>query len=116
MSDSEAVGSLPASLLKGNYVASTLTQSGEMKKFILAETNFKTFNRTTQLPANQCWLECDLVQASELSIAFPAPTHIEGITMLPKSSIPTIYNTAGQRLTTPQRGINIIDHKKVLVK
>ena len=34
----------------------------------------------------------------------------------PYSTTPTIYNTAGQRLITPQRGINIIDKKKVMVK
>ncbi len=116
MSDSEVVCALPASLLKGNYVASTLSQSGESKKFILAEKAFQTFDGTTNLPANQCWLECDLAQASALAIAFPDPTHIEGITAHPNSTTPNIYNTAGQRLTTPQRGINIIDQKKVMVK
>ena len=35
---------------------------------------------------------------------------------IPSSRHSTIYNLSGQRLTKPQRGVNIIDGKKVIVK
>lgn len=115
MSDSEAVTSLPSSLLKGNYVEASLSQTGDATKFLLAEKTFKAFTGSQSITANQCWLECDLAQASEIIAEFNAPTGIQGtLNSQPRSS--TIYSVAGQRLSVPQRGINIIDQKKVMVK
>ncbi|MBR4128027.1 MAG: hypothetical protein IKT92_00965, partial [Bacteroidaceae bacterium] len=115
MSDSEAVTSLPSSLLKGNYVEANLSQTGNATKFLLAEKTFKAFTGSHPIAANQCWLECDLAQASEIIAEFNAPTGIQG-TLNSQQQSSTIYSVAGKRLSAPQRGINIIDQKKVLVK
>jgi hypothetical protein len=41
-------------------------------------------------------------------------TAIDKISHIPSEQV--IYNMMGQRLGTPQKGINIIDNKKVLIK
>ena len=77
-------------------------------------TPLPTFEGSKDIAANQCWLECDIAQASELTVHFSDPTGIEEIPSTPQSG--NIYNIAGERLSNPQKGINIIDSKKVLVK
>ena len=116
MSDYAAVGSLPESLLKGNYVESNLTQSGNTKKFLFANSAFKTFDGSKDIAANQCWLECSIAQASEIAIHFSNPTGIEEIMTTPQSKGSKIYSIAGKKLSHPQKGINIVDSKKILVK
>lgn len=115
LSDSEAKGSLPQSILKGNYVESNLTQSTGMKKFTLvAEATFTAFEGTKSIAANQCWLECGVPETNDIKIMFNDPTGIHDIHTTPQSR--SIYNIHGQQLKEPQKGINIIDNKKVLVK
>ena len=116
MSDYEAVSSLPESLLKGNYVESSLSQSGDTRKFVFADKAFKTFDGSTDIAANQCWLECNINQANELTVCFSDPTGIGEVTSTPQNKNNNIYNIAGERLSTPQKGINIVDSKKVLIK
>ena len=116
MSDYGAVTSLPESLLKGNYVKSSLSQSNDIKKFIFAENAFKSFDGSKDIVANQCWLECNVAQASEFAVRFCDPTGIEGITSTPQNRSEKIYNVAGERLQHTQKGINIVDSKKILVK
>ena len=116
MSDYAAVTSLPESLLKGNYVVSSLAQSGEAKKFIFANNAFKAFEGSKEIAANQCWLECNVAQASEFTVYFSDPTGIEEITTTTQNKSKNIYNVAGERLQHTQKGINIVDSKKVLVK
>ena len=116
MSDHGAVTSLSESILKGNYVASNLTQSGDSKKFVFANNTFKAFEGSKEIAANQCWVECNQPQAAELTICFNTPTGIEEITSTPQEKSGNIYDIAGKRLNTPQKGINIIDSKKILVK
>ena len=51
------------------------------------------------------------------SIDYDDPTGIRpSISMAPSSDSRTIYNMQGQRLSTPQRGLNIIDGHKVMIK
>ena len=45
-----------------------------------------------------------------------APTAIEDINEAEEVAVKGIYNLAGQKLSAPQKGINIINGKKVLVK
>ena len=116
MSDHGAVSSLPESLLKGNYVAGSLSQSGDTRKFLFANSTFKAFDGSKDIAANQCWMECDIAQANELAVSFSNPTGIESITSTPHSKESNIYNVAGERLNNPQKGINIVDNKKILVK
>ena len=118
MTDYKAATSLPQSLLKGNYVESSLAQSGDARKFIFAKdgdkSKFKSFDGSKQIAANQCWLECNIAQATELTVYFDAPTNIESAVSATLNS--NIYNVAGERLRHPQKGINIVDNKKILVK
>ena len=116
MSDNGAVASLSESVLKGNYVEEQLTQSGDTKKFVLDNNVFKAFDSSKAIAANQCWVECNQPQATELTICFSDPTGIEEITSTPQGKSAGIYDIAGKKLDTPQKGINIIDSKKVLVK
>lgn len=116
MSDQGAVTSLPESLLKGNYVENNLSQSDDIRKFVFAENKFRTFDGSKEIAANQCWLECNISQASEFIVNFNAPTNIENIPTAPQSKSDNIYNIAGKRLSHTQKGINIVDKKKILVK
>ena len=116
MSDQGAVTSLPESLLKGNNVESSLSQSGDTKKFLFANNTFKAFDGSKDVAANQCWLECNVAQANELIVYFSDPTSIEETTTTPQCNSGNIYNIAGKKLSHPQKGINIIDSKKILVK
>ena len=116
MSDNGAVTSLPESLLKGNYVESTLSQSDDIKKFVFANNAFKSFDGSKEIAANQCWVECDMPQATELTIIIEEPTGINNIYTNGQNKNKSIYNIAGERLKNPQPGINIIDSKKILVK
>ena len=116
MSDYGAAASLSGSVLKGNYVVSLLTQSSDIKKFVLNNNAFKAFDGSKEIAANQCWVEYNQPEATELTICFSDPTGIECITPTPQGKSAGIYDIAGKRLDTPQKGINIIDSKKVLVK
>ena len=116
MSNYDAVTSLPESVLKGNYVESSLTLSEEGKKFLFAENGFKAFDGSKDIAANQCWVQCNLPQAGELTIHFNDLTGIEEIMTTPQSKGSKIYSIAGKKLSHPQKGINIVDSKKVLVK
>ena len=116
MSDNGAATSLSESILKGNYVASNVTQSGDSKKFVFANNTFKAFEGSKEITANQCWVEYNQPKATELTICFSDPTGIEEITSTPQGKSGDIYDIAGKRLNTPQKGINIIDSKKILVK
>ena len=118
MSDYKAATSLPQSLLKGNYVESSLTQSGNRRKFLFAREGnnikFKSFDGSRNIAANQCWVECDIAQATEFTVYFDAPTNIESTITTPQGG--NIYNVAGERLKQAQKGINIVGNRKVLVK
>ena len=116
MSDQGAVTSLPESLLKGNYVESSLSQNGNTKKFLFTNNKFKALEGSKDVAANQCWLECNVTQANELIVYFSDPTGIEEITTTPQCNSGSIYSIAGKKLSHPQKGINIINSKKVLVK
>ena len=116
MSDNRAATSLPESLLKGNYVESGLSQSDDTRKFLFANNTFKAFDGSKNIAANQCWLECSVAQASEFTVYFSNPTGIEETPSTPQKKNGNIYDIAGKRLNAPQKGINIIDSKKVFVK
>ena len=119
MSDYGASGPLQQSLLKGNYIENQLTQSTTERKFVFTEEGenlkFKAFDNSMDIAANQCWIEYNMPQTNEISILFDNGTGIKEITESTKGQNENIYNIAGERLDQPQRGINIIDNKKILV-
>ena len=116
MSDYGAVASFPESLLKGNYVESSLSQSGDARKFLFAQNTFKAFDGSRSVAANQCWMECNVAQANEFTISFSDPTGIDAVLSTAQGEDGDIYNVAGERLDRAQKGINIVGNKKVLVK
>ncbi len=121
MQDNGAKGSLPQSLLKGNYVKSTLTQSADTKKFILSEIDeyspvFCNMEGSTNIEANSCWMEYNLPEVAEIIISFDNSTGISETDSTPQKKNAQVYDIAGRRLEKPQKGINIIDNRKVLIK
>jgi hypothetical protein len=120
MSDNGAIGPVPQSLLKGNFVESSLPQNTDMKKLIFSNEGekimFKAFDGSKDIAANQCWVECEMLQAGELTINFDNSTAIHKNPYIQENKSKNIYDIAGKRLDNPQKGINIIDNKKVLVK
>ena len=121
--DNEAKTNLGASLLRGNFVAQTLKQSNDVKKFIFTKLNsrvgFYRMDEGGQIGANKCWMEWDVTtlpaNAKAFQISFDEATDIDGVST-EKLSEPVIYDLAGRKLKTPQRGFNIVNGKKVIVK
>ena len=76
----------------------------------------KIDNRQAVLPAHSCYLAGNNAAVEAISVIFPGnETGIDFVTATPQKPS-GIYNVHGQQLRAPQRGINIIDGKKVLVK
>ena len=124
MSNEDAVGSLPGSLLRGNYMSQALVQGDTEKKFIFANRNhgvgFYIMDAEGTIAANKCWMEWTVpagANVRSLVIRFGNTTDIENVAVAPEHPAqPVIYNLAGQRLEAPQRGINIINGRKIVVK
>ena len=123
MSDDKAGTSLNGSLLKGNFVKQTLTQSGDKVKFIFANKDGVVgFYRlsssgTSTLGANKCWLEWDVPTmgdpAQSIRLRFEDVTDITSVIQTTKAE--GIYDLTGRRLAAPQKGVNIINGKKVIL-
>ena len=124
MSNEDAVSSLANSLLKGNFVSQTLTQGADVKKFIFANgtqgVGFYIMDAEGTIGANKCWMEWAMpadANVRSLVIRFADTTDIENVEVAPERPAQQgIYNLAGQRLEAPQKGINIINGRKVIVK
>ncbi len=129
MDDTGAKGALEGSLLKGNFISQTLTQGqdGEAQKFIFANrtqtqgVGFYIMDAEGTIGANKCWMEWNMGSANvrSLTIRFGDgdATDIEEVEMEPARPMQQgIYNLAGQRLEAPQKGVNIINGKKVVIK
>ena len=124
MSNENAVSSLANSLLKGNFVSQTLTQGADVKKFIFADgsngVGFYIMDAEGTIGANKCWMEWEMpadANVRSLVIRFADTTDIENVEVAPaRPAQQGIYNLAGQRLEAPQKGINIINGKKVVIK
>ena len=127
MSDKDAQTSLAGSLLRGNFVKQDLVQGTDVKKFILTKdkngvVGFYRMQASGTIGANKCWMEwttpAGQAEARSFVFSFDEET---GIDDLISSGQPQnnashlIYNMAGQRQNTPQRGLNIIGNKKMIV-
>ena len=125
MDDTDAKGALEGSLLKGNFISQTLTHEGGNKKFIFANgtqgVGFYIMKDNSPIGANKCWMEWNMGGANVRSLAIRFgdgdATDIEEVEMEPARPMQQgIYNLAGQRLEAPQKGVNIINGKKVVIK
>ena len=118
MSDSRAKGSLEQSLLRGTYVSCTLTPDDDTRKYCLTRQDgtpcMSAINSSTPIAANQCWMECDIPEASTLTLCFATATDIQSLPATTQAQ--QVYNIAGQRLAHPQSGINLIEGRKFVIK
>jgi hypothetical protein len=117
MSDHDACGSLPQSVLKGNYVAQVLSQPIGTRRYLLNQqgTGFKHAEQTVNVASNQCWIECEST-VDNFTIEFGSSTGLLNAPSVERGRTGSIFTLAGHRLTHRQKGINIIENKKVLVK
>ena len=124
MSDDKAGTSLNGSLLKGNFLQQDLTQSGDKVKFIFTKKNgvvgfyrLSSSGTNSTLGANKCWLEWDVPTmgdpAQSIRLRFEDVTDITSVIQTTKAQ--GIYDLTGRRLATPQKGVNIINGKKVIL-
>ncbi len=126
MSDDKAGTSLNGSLLKGNFVKQNLTQSDDNVKFIFSrqlidEEYVVGFYRLKSsggtIGANKCWLEWNVHTlgnpAQTIRLRFEDVTDITSVIQTTKAE--GIYDLTGRRLAAPQKGVNIINGKKVIL-
>lgn len=126
MSDNGAKVSLAGSLLRGNFVKQDLTQGTTAKKYIFGkpeghDVGFYLMDEAGTIGANKCWMEWTIpagqAEVRSFIISFDNATGISDIiTVTKESRIDLIYNIGGQRLNKPQKGLNIIGKKKVIIK
>ena len=120
MAESGAKSSLEQSILKGNYVSCMLSPDGGARKYSLSRHSgvptFNAINSSTSIASNQCWMECDIPEASTFALCFNTTTDILTLPSTLPSSGKQVYNIAGQRISHPQKGINIIEGKKVIIE
>ena len=126
MSDKDAKTSLAGSLLRGNFVKQDLVQGSNVKKFILTNgdngVGFYRMQDSGTIVANKCWMEwttpAGQAEARSFVFSFDEETGIDDLISSGQSqdnASHLIYNMAGQRQNTPQRGLNIIGNKKMIV-
>jgi hypothetical protein len=125
MSNNGAKTSLAGSLLRGNFVKQNLAQGSVTKKYIFANVDnvvgFYLMKSSGTIGANKCWMEWTVpagqAEARSFVISFDDATGISDIIPETKENrTHLIYNISGQRLNKPQKGLNIIGNKKVIIK
>ncbi len=123
MDDTDAKGALDGSLLKGNFVSQTLTQGTDVKKFIFANgtqgVGFYLMDEAGTIGANKCWMEWTVpagqAEVRSFVISFDDATGISDIiTGTKENRTHLIYNISGQRLHKTQKGLNIVNGKKII--
>ena len=107
-----------AELGTGNdLIAATDEVTADGTQYILAKqdegTGFAKATPDTKIPAGKGYL---IITGSEVKAFYPFVDDATGISLTPALSENegTIYNVAGQRLNKAQKGINIVNGKKVL--
>ncbi len=109
--NNQLVPSIAAITLAAGTNAYTFECDGENLSFK------KLGNTSPEIPAHSCYLLGKEATAAELSIIIPGKvTGIDSVAIDTPQTTTGIYNIHGQALRAPQRGINIINGKKVVVK
>lgn len=100
-------------LLIGRHTPCTTQGTNEYK--LTTEEGFSVFKRMDGQPvaANECYLKCDSPDDIIFVNQTDAATGINAIDNERRTIGNAIYNLSGQRLAKPQRGLNIINGKKV---
>ena len=121
----EAKTSLTGSLLRGNFIAQELSQDAVNVKFIFANgSNGVGFYRMQEIggtiSGNKCWMEWNVqtmpTNVKALRISFDQTTGIDNVPTAEQAKASAIYDLAGRKLSAPQRGFNIVNGKKVIIK
>jgi hypothetical protein len=126
MDDTNAKGALEGSLLKGNFISQTLSQDSDAKKYIFGIVDkvvgfyLMDESGTGPIGANKCWMEwivpAGQAEVRSFVISFDDATGISDIIPETKENrTHLIYNIGGQRLNKPQKGLNIVNGKKIMV-
>ena len=90
--------------------------------YVLAAKNgqqgFYQTNGSVTCPQYKCYLTVPASAGSARAFYFPGdePTSIEGIFGADENGTVSIYNLAGQKLNRLQKGVNIVNGRKVVVK
>ncbi|MBR5576104.1 MAG: alpha-N-acetylglucosaminidase [Bacteroidaceae bacterium] len=123
MSDNGAKTSLAGSLLRGNFVKQNLTQGTTTEKYIFGNVDnvvgFYLMDEAGTIGANKCWMEwtapAGQAEVRSFVISFDDATGISDIIPETKENrTHLIYNIGGQRLNKPQKGLNIVNGKKIV--
>ena len=132
MDDTDAKEALDGSVLEGNFVSQTLTQGTDVRKFIFANGDngvgfyLLSDDDSSTIGANKCWMEWNVSagqpEVRSFVISFDDATGISDIIPETSDIIPEtkenrthlIYNISGQRLNKPQKGLNIVNGKKMI--
>lgn len=118
-------GSRATHTLSGSWLTGVLTEGGATvpaNSYVLAAKNgqqgFYQTNGSVTCPQYKCYLTVPASAGSARAFYFPGdePTSIEGIFAADESGTVSIYNLAGQKLNRLQKGINIVNGRKVVVK
>ncbi len=115
---------VPASnLLIGTLAPTFVAQtSGDYTNFAYSKSNgcfVKLGAAGNTVPANRAYLPINLNGSNDVKSFAISFEDVDGITetqAINTANDDVIYNMAGQRLSKPQRGVNIINGKKVLIK
>ena len=119
-----------SNLLKGVTEATNISPTeGNMTNFILANGShgigFYTLSQSGELAAGKAYLQLPTASVSNVKALHlllddegedDATSLNEELKMKNEESGASIYNLAGQRLSKAQKGINIVDGKKVFIK
>lgn len=116
-SDTELSGNKLVGTLAPTYVTTTV---GDNTLFGLSGESFKKINSGT-IPANKAYLPIltsSLPSGSikSFTFLFEDATGIRTVEKVSAAEAEAIFNLAGQRIQQPQKGINIINGRKVVVK
>ena len=119
MSGYGAIGGLEGSLLRGNFMGQSLTSSEGCAIFLLNDNaGLYLMQGTTDIAANQARVEVStslpMGRVNSLGLVFQTPVSIENVESA--DAVQAVYSITGVRLASPQRGINIMNNKKVIVK
>ena len=118
-------GSRATHTSSGSWLTGVLTEGGvtvPADSYVLAAKNgqqgFYQTNGSVTCPQYKCYLTVPASAGSARAFYFPGdePTSIESIFAADESGTVSIYNLAGQKLNRLQKGVNIVNGRKVVVK
>ena len=118
-------GSRATHTSSSSWLTGVLTEGGvtvPADSYVLAAKNgqqgFYQTNGSVTCPQYKCYLTVPASAGSARAFYFPGdePTSIEGIFGADENGTVSIYNLAGQKLNRLQKGVNIVNGRKVVVK